>query len=151
MMPGRHSSPRTVRQRLLRWFDQNKRDLPWRRTRNPYRIWLAEIMLQQTRVPVAAPYYRRFLRAFPTVRKLARARRQAVLRQWAGLGYYRRALHLHEAAKRIVRQHGGRFPTDLEAALELPGIGAYTARAVASIAYGQPVAVVDGNVARVLV
>ena len=141
---------RALRQRLLGWFDRHRRDLPWRRTRDPYRIWLAEIMLQQTRVPVAVPYYERFVQSFPTVRKLARARLERVLRQWAGLGYYQRARHLHQAAKKIVREHRGRFPRSLEAALALPGVGAYTARAVLSIAYRQPTAVVDGNVARVL-
>ncbi len=148
-MPEARSSMHVARP-LLRWFDRNRRDLPWRRTRDPYRIWLAEIMLQQTRVPVAVPYYERFLRAFPSVKKLARARVERVLRHWAGLGYYQRARHLHEAAKKIVREHDARFPRSLEAALTLPGVGAYTARAVLSIAYRRPVAVVDGNVARVL-
>jgi A/G-specific adenine glycosylase len=108
-------------------------------------------MLQQTRVPTVIPYYRRFQRAFPTVRKLARARLSSVLRLWAGLGYYSRARHLHAAAKRIVREHAGRFPSTLDPALALPGIGPYTARAILSIAYGKPMAVVDGNVARVLI
>ena len=139
-----------IRRLLLRWFDGHKRDLPWRRTRDPYRIWVAEIMLQQTRVPTAIPYYHRFLRTFPSVKKLARARLNSVLRLWAGLGYYSRARHLHGAAKRIVRKHGGRFPHTLEEALALPGIGPYTARAILSIAYEQPLAVVDGNVARAL-
>ncbi|MFQ5777369.1 MAG: A/G-specific adenine glycosylase [Terriglobia bacterium] len=142
--------PHAIRRRLLRWFDRHKRDLPWRRTRDPYRTWLAEIMLQQTRVPVVIPYYRHFLAAFPTVRKLARAREERVLRLWAGLGYYTRARCLHRAAKKIVREYGGRFPARLEDALALPGVGAYTARAVLSIAYQKPVAVVDGNVVRVL-
>ena len=142
-------APRALRQRLLRWFDRNKRDMPWRGTKDPYRVWLSEIMLQQTRVPVVVPYYQRFLQAYPTVKKLARAK--SVLRLWAGLGYYQRARNLHRAAKEIVRKHGGRFPKRLEDALALPGIGPYTARAILSIAYGQPVAVVDGNVARVLV
>jgi len=141
---------RALRQRLLGWFDRHRRDLPWRRTRDPYRIWLAEIMLQQTRVPVVVPYYERFIQSFPTVRKLARARLERVLGHWAGLGYYQRARHLHRAAKQLVREHGGRFPRTLGAALALPGVGAYTARAVLSIAYRQPTAVVDGNVARVL-
>lgn len=143
--------PRAVQQRLLRWFDRHRRDLPWRRTRDPYRVWLAEAMLQQTRVAVVIPYYQRFLRAFPTVDKLARARAERVLRLWAGLGYYQRARHLYQAAQKILRAHGGRFPRTLEAAEALPGIGPYTARAILSIAYGKPVAVVDGNVARVLV
>ncbi len=108
-------------------------------------------MLQQTRVPTVIPYYRRFLHAFPTVRKLARARLGSVLRLWAGLGYYSRARNLHAAARIIVRDHGSRFPSTLDAALALPGIGPYTARAILSIAYNKPVAVVDGNVARVLV
>ncbi len=144
-------SAQRIRRSLLRWFDAHKRDLPWRRTRDPYRIWLAEIMLQQTRVPTVIPYYRRFLRAFPTMHKLARAHLNSVLRLWAGLGYYSRARNLHGAAKRIVREHGGRFPATLEQALALPGVGDYTARAILSIACQEPVAVVDGNVARVLV
>ncbi len=142
-------APRALRQRLLRWFDRSQRSLPWRGTKDAYRVWLSEIMLQQTRVPVVVPYYQRFLQAYPTVKKLARAK--SVLRLWAGLGYYQRARNLHRAAKEIVRKHGGRFPRLLEDALALPGIGPYTARAILSIAYGQPVAVVDGNVARVLV
>lgn len=150
MLVARSPKPAVLQDRLLAWFDRHRRDLPWRRTRDPYCIWLAEIMLQQTRVPVAIPYYERFLRAFPTVEKLARAPLERVLRLWAGLGYYQRARHLHQAAKKIVREHGGRFPRRLEAALALPGVGAYTARAVLSIAYRKPVAVVDGNVARVL-
>ncbi len=140
-----------IRRTLLRWYDAHKRNLPWRRTRDPYRIWIAEIMLQQTRVPTVVPYYQRFLHAFPTVQKLARARLGSVLRLWAGLGYYSRARHLHQAAKKIVREHGGRFPETLEEALALFGVGPYTARAILSIAYQKPVAVVDGNVARVLV
>lgn len=153
-MPGlrkKTPSPAAVRKRLLAWFDRNKRDLPWRRTHDPYRIWLAEMMLQQTRVPTVIPYYRRFLRAFPTVEKLARARLEPVLRVWAGLGYYQRARHLHAAARVMARRHAGRFPQTLEGALALPGVGAYTARAILSIAYREPLAVVDGNVARVLV
>lgn len=141
----------SIRRSLLRWFDTHKRDLPWRQTKDSYRIWVAEIMLQQTRVPTVIPYYHRFLRAFPSVQKLARARLGSVLRLWAGLGYYSRARNLHAAAKSLVREHGGRFPGTLEQALALPGIGPYTARAILSIAYKKPVAVVDGNVARVLV
>lgn len=151
VMTPRRPLAAAIRRRLLDWFDRNQRDLPWRRTRDPYRIWLAEIMLQQTRVPVAIPYYLRFLDTFPTLQKLARAPLERVPRLWAGLGYYQRARHLHQAAKKIVHENGGRFPTTLEAALTLPGVGAYTARAVLSIAYRKPVAVVDGNVARVLV
>ena len=135
---------------LLGWYADAKRDLDWRRTRDPYRVWISEIMLQQTRVAAVLPYYRRFLARFPTVNALARARRESVLRSWAGLGYYSRARNLHRAAKVIVARHGGEFPRRMEEALALPGIGHYTAAAVLSIAYGEPHAVLDGNVARVL-
>lgn len=135
---------------LLGWFAEAKRDLDWRRTRDPYRIWISEIMLQQTRVAAVLPYYRRFLDCFPTLDALARARPEAVLRAWAGLGYYGRARNLHRAAKEIVTRHGGEFPRRIDEALALPGIGHYTAAAVLSIAYGEPHAVLDGNVARVL-
>ena len=138
------------RRRILSWFATRKRDLPWRRTRDPYRIWLSEIMLQQTRVAVVIPYYEKFLKAFPEVRSLARARTDDVLALWAGLGYYSRAKNLQRAAIEIVSRHGGDFPREYEAALALPGIGPYTAAAVLSIAYGAPRAVLDGNVARVL-
>jgi A/G-specific adenine glycosylase len=135
---------------LLGWFADAKRDLDWRRTRDPYRVWISEIMLQQTRVAAVLPYYRRFLARFPTVDALARARRETVLRSWAGLGYYSRARNLHRAAKEIVARHGGEFPRRIDDALALPGIGHYTAAAVLSRAYGEPHAVLDGNVARVL-
>jgi len=138
------------RRRLLSWFAEGKRDLPWRRTRDPYRIWLSEIMLQQTRVAAVIPYYERFLENFPNMRSLARARTDRVLANWAGLGYYSRARNLQRAAKEIVSRHAGDFPREYEAALALPGIGRYTAAAVLSIAYGAPHAVLDGNVARVL-
>jgi A/G-specific adenine glycosylase len=138
------------RRRLLAWFHVRKRALPWRSTRDPYRIWLSEIMLQQTRVAAVLPYYRSFLAHFPNVRALARAPEDAVLEAWAGLGYYSRARNLHRAAQEIVRRHAGRFPRTPEAALALPGVGRYTAAAVLSIAYGAPLAVLDGNVARVL-
>jgi A/G-specific adenine glycosylase len=138
------------RRKLLAWFHRAKRDLPWRRTRDPYRIWISEIMLQQTRVAAVIPYYERFLKRFPSVRALARARVETVLQNWAGLGYYSRARNLHCAAKEIVSRHDGRFPRELDAALALPGIGGYTAAAVLSIAYEVPLAVLDGNVARVL-
>ena len=135
---------------LLGWFAETKRDLDWRRTRDSYRVWISEIMLQQTRVAAVLPYYRRFLERFPTVDALARARPEAVLRSWAGLGYYSRARNLHRAAKEIATRHGGEFPKRIDDALALPGIGHYTAAAVLSIAYGEPHAVLDGNVARVL-
>jgi len=138
------------RRGLLRWFEARKRALPWRGTRDPYRIWLSEVMLQQTRVAAVIPYYERFLRLFPTVGALARAPEHEVLEAWAGLGYYSRARNLQRAAREIVRRHGGQFPKTLEAALELPGVGRYTAAAVLSIAFGAPLAVLDGNVARVL-
>jgi A/G-specific adenine glycosylase len=138
------------RRRLLAWFAARKRDLPWRRTRDPYRIWLSEIMLQQTRVAAVVPYYENFLARFPDMQALARAREEAVLSHWAGLGYYSRARNLLRAAQEIDARHGGRFPREYDAALALPGIGRYTAAAVLSIAYDEPLAVLDGNVARVL-
>jgi A/G-specific adenine glycosylase len=137
-------------ERLLAWFRAHRRDLPWRRSRDPYRIWVAEVMLQQTRIAAVVPYYRRFLRRFPVMRSLARAGEQEVLKLWSGLGYYSRARNLRRAAREIVGRHGGKFPRELAAALRLPGIGSYTAAAVLSIAYDVPLAVLDGNVARVL-
>ena len=141
---------RRWRRRLLSWYDHNRRDLPWRRDRDPYRVWLSEIMLQQTRVSAVLEHYRRFLRRFPTVQKLASAREPAVLAAWSGLGYYRRARMMHAAAKAIVKQHGGRFPGGIPELRALPGIGRYTAAAIASIVFDVPAAVVDGNVERVL-
>jgi len=139
-----------IQKRLLRWFARHARDLPWRRTRDPYRIWVSEIMLQQTQVATVVPYYRRWLRRFPDFQSLARAKTDAVLKQWEGLGYYRRARNLHAAAQQVVRRHGGQLPADRAALLALPGIGRYTAGAILSIAFGQPEPLVDGNVARVL-
>ena len=139
-----------LREALLAWYDKCYRDLPWRGTRDPYRIWVSEIMLQQTRVAAVLLHYEKFLRRFPTVRKLADARESAVLAEWSGLGYYRRARNLHAAAKIIARQCRGTFPQTAEPWRELPGIGRYTAAAIASIAFNQPVAVLDGNVERVL-
>ena len=136
--------------RLLAWYNVHRRDLPWRVNRDPYRVWLSEIMLQQTRVAAVITHYREFVRRFPTVEKLAAARESSVLAAWSGLGYYRRARMLHAAAKVIVRKHAGKFPTTNEGLRELPGIGRYTAAAIASIAFEQPLAVVDGNVERVL-
>jgi A/G-specific adenine glycosylase len=138
------------RRKLLAWFHRAKRDLLWRRTHDPYRIWISEIMLQQTRVAAVIPYYDRFLKQFPSVRALASARLESVLQHWAGLGYYSRARNLHRAAKEIVSRHSGRFPHAFAEALALPGIGRYTASAILSIAYNEPLAVLDGNVARVL-
>ncbi|MBZ5660796.1 MAG: A/G-specific adenine glycosylase [Acidobacteriia bacterium] len=139
-----------IQRRLLSWFGKRKRDLPWRRTKDAYRIWLSEIMLQQTRVAAVIPYYARFLEKFPAVQALARAKTESVLARWAGLGYYSRARNLQRAAREIVAGHGGKFPSEYEEALALPGIGRYTAAAVLSIAYEKPLAVLDGNVARVL-
>lgn len=140
----------SLRRRLLAWYRANRRDLPWRRSRDPYRIWLAEIMLQQTRIVAVLPYYERFLARFPSVAQLARARESEVLKYWAGLGYYSRARNLHRAAKRIVGEHDAQFPSTIESALALPGIGNYTAAAILSIAFDVPLAALDGNVARVL-
>jgi A/G-specific adenine glycosylase len=134
---------------LLTWFDRHRRDLPWRRTRDPYGIWLSEVMLQQTRVETVLPYYARFLERFPTARHLAAAPLEEVLALWSGLGYYRRARQLHAAAQRVVAE-GGEFPRTLEGLRALPGIGDYTAAAVASIAFGVVTPVLDGNVERVL-
>ena len=140
----------SLRQRLLAWYDESKRDLPWRRDRDPYRVWLSEIMLQQTRVAAVVNHYQRFLQRFPTIEKLACAREASVLAAWSGLGYYRRARMLHAAAKKIVKEHGGTFPESAGQLGALPGIGRYTSAAIASIAFNEPVAVVDGNVERVL-
>jgi A/G-specific adenine glycosylase len=148
-MPSSSSLSR-FRKDLLAWFSQFQRDLPWRRDKDPYRVWLSEIMLQQTRVAAAIPYYERFLERFPTVQSLAEAAPQEVLRLWAGLGYYSRARNLQKAAQEIVAKHHGVFPQNEEQALALPGIGAYTAAAILSIAYEKKLAVLDGNVARVL-
>src|ERR1700735_3965762 len=142
--------PKKFRRRLLAWYDQHRRDLPWRASRDPYRVWLSEIMLQQTRVAAVIEHYQEFLRRFPSVAKLAAAREASVLAAWSGLGYYRRARMLHAAAQVIVREHGGAFPVSQRELLALPGVGRYTAAAIASIAFGEPVAVVDGNVERVL-
>jgi A/G-specific adenine glycosylase len=148
MLTGRALS--RFRNNLLAWFAQFQRDLPWRRTKDPYRIWLSEIMLQQTRVAAATPYYERFLERFPDVQALADAPQEDVLRPWSGLGYYSRARNLQEAAQQIVALHHGAFPATEVEALALPGIGKYTAAAILSIVHGQTLAVLDGNVARVL-
>jgi A/G-specific adenine glycosylase len=138
------------RKQLLGWFRQYRRDLPWRRTKDPYRIWLSEIMLQQTRVATVIPYYERFLERFPDIHALTVAPQEEVLRLWSGLGYYGRARNLQRAAQEIVAKHGGVFPRTEKDTLALPGIGTYTAAAILSIAYGEKHAVLDGNVARVL-
>jgi A/G-specific adenine glycosylase len=139
-----------LRKALVAWYRRNRRDLPWRRSDDPYRIWLSEVMLQQTTVKTAVPYYEAFLETFPTLRSLAAAKEEDVLARWSGLGYYHRARNLLRAAKHVVERHAGRFPRTLEAALAVPGVGLYTASAVLSIAYGAALPVVDGNVRRVL-
>lgn len=142
--------PERIRRALLEWWDRGHRDLPWRRTKDPYAVWLAEMMLQQTRIETVIPYYHRFLNRLPTVEALAQTKIDTVLKLWEGLGYYSRARNLHKAAQMIVRECGGRFPQDVVDLQKLPGVGRYTAGAIASIAFGQPAALVDGNVIRVL-
>lgn len=137
-------------QALLAWFRAHARDLPWRRTQNPYAIWVSEIMLQQTQVKTVLPYWERWMRALPTVEKLAEAEPQKLHKLWEGLGYYTRVRNMQKAAQVIVREQGGRFPTVFEAVLALPGIGRYTAGAICSIAFNQPTPILDGNVVRVL-
>jgi A/G-specific adenine glycosylase len=135
---------------LISWFEENQRPLPWRRSYDPYQVWISEVMLQQTQVETAVPYYERFIQEIPTLEALARAPEDRVLRLWAGLGYYRRAKHLMAAAREIVSKHGGKMPPEYDAVLELPGIGKYMAGAILSIAFNKPYPVVDGNVRRVL-
>ncbi|HEV7221273.1 MAG TPA: A/G-specific adenine glycosylase [Pirellulales bacterium] len=140
----------TFRRRLLAWYRRNARDLEWRNSRDPYRIWVSEIMLQQTQVATVADYFTRFLTAFPNVEALAAAPEEQVLRLWEGLGYYRRARQMHRAAAVIVNQHGGRFPRELETVLALPGIGRYTAGAVTSIAFDARSPILEANTIRLL-
>ncbi len=137
-------------QHLLDWYRANKRDLPWRRTTDPYRIWISETLLQQTQVTTVIPYYERFLAHFPTVQALAAAPLDDVLKTWEGAGYYARARNLHRAAKEIVEQYGGKLPDTVDELLKLPGIGRYTAGAIASIAFSRDAPILDGNVIRVL-
>src|SRR5688500_5070797 len=136
--------------KVVEWYNVNKRDLPWRDTKDPYKVWLSEIILQQTRVNQGMPYYLRFIEKFPNVHALASASEQEVLRLWQGLGYYTRARNLHKCAKQVVAVFNGEFPNTFENLLKLPGIGEYTAAAIASFSFKEPVAVVDGNVFRVL-
>ena len=140
----------SFREKLLAWYDANKRDLPWRRTQAPYKIWISEIMLQQTRVDTVIPYYERFLDWFPTLADLAQAPEEKLLKAWEGLGYYSRVRNMQKAAQQIMEDHGGVFPATYEAISKLKGIGPYTAGAIASIAFGLPEPAVDGNVMRVL-
>ena len=136
------------RRKLLHWFDDHQRDLPWRQHKTPYRIWISEIMLQQTQVATVIDYFNRFIKRFPTVKILAQADQAEVLKLWEGLGYYRRARQLHAAAQVIVEQHQGTFPTDFESVLALPGIGRYTAGAILSIALDQKLPILEGNTIR---
>lgn len=140
----------SFRKKLLVWYDAHKRDLPWRRTQDPYKIWISEIMLQQTRVDTVIPYYERFLDWFPTVADLAQAPEEKLLKAWEGLGYYSRVRNMQKAAQQIMENHGGVFPSSYEEISKLKGIGPYTAGAIASIAFGLPEPAVDGNVMRVL-
>ena len=140
----------TIRKYLLKWYQNHHRKLPWRETDNPYRIWVSEVMLQQTQVNTVLPYYIKFLKGFPTVQKLAAADLQTVLKAWEGLGYYARARNLHRAAQKVVQDCGGIIPEDPEVFRKLPGVGEYIASAVLSIAFIRPHAVVDGNVKRAL-
>jgi A/G-specific adenine glycosylase len=140
---------RGFRRRMLRWFARNAQDLPWRRTRDPYAVWISEIMLQQTQVAAVVGYFERFIHIFPTVRQLAHAEEEQVLRLWEGLGYYRRARQLHRAAKILVQQYAGIFPQDLDALHRLPGVGRYTAGAILSIAFDRPAPILEANTVRV--
>jgi A/G-specific adenine glycosylase len=135
---------------LVAWFQENQRPLPWRVSYDPYRVWVSEVMLQQTQVETALPYYERFIRELPTVGALANAKEEQVLKLWAGLGYYRRAKNLLAAAHQVVEKHNGRIPSEYAVLLELPGVGEYMAGAIASIAFNKPYPAVDGNVRRVL-
>lgn len=147
---GRRCSPGRFRESLIAWYDAHRRDLPWRGLADPYAVWVSEVLLQQSRVEVVLGRFERFMRRFPDPHRLAAADQADVLAEWSGLGYYQRARNLHAAAHVIVRDHAGVFPGDPRVARTLPGVGEYTTRAVLSIAYGLPLAVVDGNVARVL-
>jgi len=136
--------------KLLEWFAKNQRALPWREKYGPYEVWVSEIMLQQTQVETALPYFKRWMKSFPTIASLAKADEKKVLKVWEGLGYYSRARNLHETAKLVIKEHGGQFPSDFETIRALKGIGPYTAGAIASIAFNQNRPIVDGNVLRVL-
>ncbi|HTL88913.1 MAG TPA: A/G-specific adenine glycosylase [Leptolyngbya sp.] len=139
-----------LRSSLLSWYAESGRTLPWRNTRDPYAIWVSEIMLQQTQVKTVIPYFDRWMQQFPSIESFANADLQTVLKAWEGLGYYARARNFHRAAQQVVSEHQGRFPTDLEKALQLPGIGRTTAGGILSAAFDQPCAILDGNVKRVL-
>jgi A/G-specific adenine glycosylase len=144
------AAKRAVKDKLLPWFAQNKRSMPWRSNRTPYRVWISELMLQQTRVDQATPYFHRFMKRFPSMKSLAAASQEDVLKMWEGLGYYSRARNLHKAAQIISSHWKGRFPKTAEEIQSLPGIGSYTAAAIGSLAFNLDLAVLDGNVIRVL-
>ncbi len=139
----------SIPQKLLTWYDQNARELPWRSFPSPYRVWVSEIMLQQTRVDTVLPYFERFVARFADIQSLAEADQAEVFRLWEGLGYYSRARNLHKAAKVLMNEHNGEFPSTIKELESLPGVGRYTAAAIASIAFNQPVAAVDGNIKRI--
>lgn len=139
-----------MREPIIKWYQENKRDLPWRREKNPYYIWISEIMLQQTRIEAVMGYYERFLKSLPTIQDLAEAHEEKLLKLWEGLGYYNRARNLKKAAQMVQEKYAGKMPMKYEELLELPGIGEYTAGAIASIAYDEKVPAVDGNVLRVV-
>ena len=149
-IPAVKMDPKVFQKKLLDWYRDHARDLPWRRTKDPYKIWVSEIMLQQTQVETVIPYYTRWVGRFPTLRSLAEANLSEVMKHWAGLGYYRRARMLHEAAKTVLKTPSARIPREVEALLELPGIGRYTAGAISSIAFNQKTPILDGNVIRIL-
>ncbi|MFZ9024132.1 MAG: A/G-specific adenine glycosylase [Anaerohalosphaeraceae bacterium] len=148
--PPNPETVKSVRRNLLRWFHANARDLPWRRADDPYAVWVSEIMLQQTQVATVIDYYNRFMKRFPTVEKLSRAKQDSVLKMWEGLGYYSRGRNLHKAAKLIVSDYRGQLPNTVDRLQKIPGIGRYTAGAIASIAFNRPAPILDGNVIRVL-
>ncbi len=150
MVPQDDPSVAWVRERLLAWYPEHRRELPWRSAGDAYAVWVSEVMLQQTQVQTVIPYFERWMRRFPTIRALAKAPLAEVLHCWAGLGYYARARNLHAAAQMVVERHGGELPADLAALRALPGIGRYTAGAILSIAFGVPAPILDGNAIRVL-
>ena len=150
-MSGKVTGKGLFQKRLIAWYrKESRKNLPWRKTRDPYRIWISEAMLQQTQVAMVIPYYERFLERFPTVQRLSRAPLTEVLDSWSGLGYYSRAKNLHACAQRIVREHSGKLPNQVDSLMKLPGIGRYTAGAISSIAFDRPAPILDGNVQRVL-
>ena len=136
---------KSIARKLLAWYERQQRRLPWRGSREPYRIWVSETMLQQTQVETVLPYYERFLARFPSVQALASAKLDGVLKAWEGLGYYARARNLHKGAQYVMREYGGKLPGDVESLRQIPGVGRYTAGAIASIAFGQDEPALDGN------